>query len=148
MLDVPGPVPDGVPAPCVHPRPADGLVDAVISRLPPWFDVGERLDRFRAWMGHEHRNDELIDVWSGVHLVTGIAFGWLMDPFIGLLLLVLWEPLEILVLSPLAKRYLRIEFGFETLRNSMSDIFFDALGVAVGYWGLRVLVGPPFCLWC
>ena len=100
--------------------------------------------RFVAWMNHSHRNNTLLDGWSFVHLVTGIAAGWVMDPFIALLILVLWEPLEILVLSPMADRLLGIEFGFESLRNSMSDIVFDAAGVALGYWALRALVEPPF----
>ena len=99
-------------------------------------------------MANEHRNDRLVDPWSFVHLVTGIALGWTMAPFIALMLLVLWEPLEILVLSPLADRYLKLQFGFETLRNSLSDIVFDAAGVALGYWGLRALVDPPFCIAC
>lgn len=85
----------------------------------------------------------MFDIWSVVHWVTGIAFGWLMDPFVGLLIMVLWEPLEVLVLSPLLARW-NILFGHESLRNSLSDIFFDAAGVAVGYWGLRALFEPPF----
>jgi hypothetical protein len=91
------------------------------------------------------RNDSLYDTWSLVHLVTGIAFGWLVDPFIGLLIMALWEPLEVLVLSPfLMKR--GILFGHESLRNSLSDIFFDALGIILGYYILMSLLDPPFHL--
>ena len=91
------------------------------------------------WLFHAGRNDRLVDVWSFVHLVTGVLMAWVMDPFIALLIMVLWEPFEILVLSPLMMRLFKIEFGFETIRNSMSDIVFDAVGVAAGFWGLRAL---------
>jgi hypothetical protein len=92
------------------------------------------------------RNDKLVDPWSGVHLMTGVAMAWIMDPFVALALLVLWEPLEILVLSPLILKWFDIEFGYETVRNSLSDIVFDVVGVALGYWGLSRLVDPPFML--
>lgn len=104
-------------------------------------EVKERLD-IRV---HHRRNDALVDVWSAVHLVTGILAGWLMDPFVALLILVLWEPLEILVLSPFLGRR-GILFGHESLRNSLSDIFFDGIGVALGWWLLTLLVEPPFRL--
>ncbi len=97
-------------------------------------------------MNDRRRNDTLVDAWSGVHLVTGIWMGWVMDPFVALLILVLWEPFEILILSPLADRFLGIEFGFESLRNSLSDMTFDALGVAMGFWLLAAFVDPPFML--
>jgi hypothetical protein len=91
------------------------------------------------------RNNTLFDPWSIVHLITGILFGWLMDPFVALIIMVLWEPLEILVLSPLlAKR--NIIFGYESLNNSLSDIFFDVVGVAIGYWLLTAIIDPPFHL--
>ncbi len=102
--------------------------------------------RLAAWLADKGRNDAMIDVWSGVHLLTGLAMGWVMEPFIALLILVLWEPLEIFVLNPIAARLLKAEFGFETLRNSLSDIIFDAIGVALGFWLLRWLVDPPFIL--
>ena len=91
------------------------------------------------------RNDSLFDAWSVVHLLTGIAMGWVMPPFVALVLMVLWEPLEILVLSPLLAR-IGISFGYETLRNSLSDIFFDTIGVIVGAYVLARLVSPPFYL--
>lgn len=97
----------------------------------------------KEFLAKHRRNSSLFDVWSVVHWVTGIAVGWLMDPFVGLLIMVLWEPLEVLVLSPLLARW-NILFGHESLRNSLSDIFFDATGVAVGYWGMRTLFEPPF----
>lgn len=97
-------------------------------------------------LAQRRRNDALIDGWSGVHLMTGVAMGWVMEPFIALLILVLWEPLENLVLSPLMMKWFKIEFGYETIRNSLSDILFDAVGVAIGFWALRALVDPPFVL--
>ena len=78
-------------------------------------------------------------------MMTGIAMGWLMDPFIALVLMVLWEPFEILLLSPFLARY-KIIFGHETLRNSLSDIIFDAAGVMIGVWVLTRLISPPFHL--
>ncbi len=78
-------------------------------------------------------------------MVTGIAMGWVMRPFVALSIMVLWEPLEILVLSPLLSR-VDIKFGYESLRNSLSDIFFDVLGVALGAWVLTSLASPPFHL--
>jgi hypothetical protein len=59
--------------------------------------------------------------------------------------MVLWEPLEILVLSPLLARF-DIDFGYETLRNSLSDIVFDTAGVLAGYYVLGNLISPPFHL--
>lgn len=91
------------------------------------------------------RNSALFDRWSVVHVVTGVAMGWTMRPFIALSLMVLWEPLEILVLSPLLARR-GIRFGYESLRNSLSDIFFDVVGVALGTWVLANLATAPFHL--
>ncbi len=91
------------------------------------------------------RNDSLFDAWSIIHLLTGIAMGWVMSPVIALALMVLWEPLEILVLSPFLARY-GIVFGYETLRNSLSDIFFDTVGVLSGAYILARLFSPPFYL--
>jgi len=97
----------------------------------------------RIFLNRHPRNDKLFDAWSIVHFATGALVGWTVEPFVGLLVLVLWEPLEILVLSPLLARF-GILFGHETLRNSLSDIVFDAAGVALGYWGLTALRAPPF----
>jgi hypothetical protein len=91
------------------------------------------------------RNNKLYDRWSLVHLTTGIILGWIMDPFVALAIMVLWEPLEILVLSPLLARR-GIIFGYETLRNSLSDIMFNILGVSLGAGALTALAAPPFHL--
>lgn len=91
------------------------------------------------------RNSNLFDIWSVVHLLTGVAMGWVMDPFVALALMVLWEPFEILILSPqLAKK--GIVFGHESLRNSLSDIFFDVVGVAIGASVILSISEPPFSL--
>lgn len=94
---------------------------------------------------HHRRNDSLFDGWSVVHLLTGVAMGWVMPPFIALALMILWEPLEILVLSPLLARY-GITFGYESLRNSLSDIVFDTAGVYIGAYVLAERFLPPFTL--
>lgn len=92
-----------------------------------------------------HRNDTLFDAWSIVHLLTGIWFGWIMTPFVALVIMVLWEPLEIFILSPLLAK-VGIEFGYESLRNSLSDIVFDIIGIVIGVWVLSAVIDPPFFL--
>lgn len=91
------------------------------------------------------RNDALFDLWSLTHIVWAMLLAWVMSPFIALMIMVLWEPLEILVLSPLLARY-GIEFGYESLRNSLSDILFDVVGVVLGVLVLSPLIDPPFRL--
>lgn len=59
--------------------------------------------------------------------------------------MVLWEPLEVLILSPFLARF-GIDFGHESIRNVLSDIIFDAIGVAIGYWIVLELISPPFYL--
>lgn len=93
----------------------------------------------------KERNDSLFDIWSITHLTTGIILGWVMNPVIALAIMVLWEPLEILVLSPILAKF-GIVFGYETLRNSLSDIFFDTVGVLMGVFILGRLLEPPFTL--
>jgi hypothetical protein len=91
------------------------------------------------------RNNHLFDVWSLVHVASGVAAGWLMPPFIAFSILVLWEPFEILLLSPLLARY-DIVFGHESLRNSLSDIVFNFIGVVIGTTLFTSLIAPPFYL--
>jgi hypothetical protein len=91
------------------------------------------------------RNNAFFDGWSIIHLLTGVIMGWVMSPFIALLLMILWEPLEILVLSPILAKF-GIIFGYETLRNSLSDIVFDIVGVIIGAYILTALLEPPFFL--
>lgn len=94
---------------------------------------------------HRQRNNSLYDNWSLVHLTSGIVFGWIMSPFWALVLLVLWEPFENFILSPIFARF-KIDFGYETLRNSLSDIFFDTIGVIIGVYILLQFFEPPFRL--
>ena len=91
------------------------------------------------------RNNHLYDPWSLVHLGSGVLAGWIMPPFIALSVLVLWELLEVLVLSPLLGR-VGIVFGHETLRNVLSDIIFDFVGLLLGLFVLTQLISPPFYL--
>ncbi len=91
------------------------------------------------------RNEKLVDTWSAVHLVTGVLFGWVMAPFAAFLLMTAWEPFEIFVLSPLLARF-GIVFGYESLRNSLSDIFFNTCGLLVGAFVLQKFAVPPFHL--
>lgn len=88
------------------------------------------------------RNGSLFDKWSLVHLLTGIGLGWIMAPFVALSIMVLWEPFEILILSPLLGHF-GVMFGYESLQNSLSDIFFNFLGVVLGAWGLAYVAQPP-----
>ena len=91
------------------------------------------------------RNDKILDTWSVIHLVTGVTLGWVITPFVALAIMVLWEPLEIFVLSPIMAS-IGITFGFETLRNSLSDILFDTIGVIIGAYVLASMFAPPFHL--
>lgn len=84
------------------------------------------------------RNARLVDFWSLTHLVWGVLLTLVVGPWLGLLILVLWEPVEIFLISPLVGR-VGMKFGRETLVNSLSDVAFDAIGVALGWYvGLAV----------
>lgn len=85
------------------------------------------------------RNDSLFDGWSIVHVITSILFTLTVGPKLALVIVFLWEPLEIYLLSPLLAK-IGITFGDETLKNSLSDLFFDAVGIAIGYAILRYTV--------
>lgn len=91
------------------------------------------------------RNGYIFDLWSIIHFCAGVLLGWLLDPFAALVIMVLWEPFEIFVLSPFLMRF-NVVFGYETLRNSLSDILFDTLGVIVGAVVLTPIISPPFHL--
>ena len=91
------------------------------------------------------RNNAFLDIWSIVHVSSGIVFAWVMNPWIAFAILTLWEPLEIFVISPLlAKR--GIEFGYEGPLNSFSDILFNTIGMAIGIFILAKFFVPPFFL--
>ena len=89
-------------------------------------------------MRKHERNDTLVDIWSLVHVVSSAGLAWLIGPVAAFIVVTLWEPLEIFVLSPLlAKR--GIVFGYETWRNSLSDIFFNTIGIASAVVGKSLL---------
>lgn len=85
----------------------------------------------------------MFDKWSIVHISTGIVFGWLVNPILAVLIMTLWEPLEIFVISPLLAK-VGIEFGYESLRNSLSDILFNTVGILLGATIMRFLIDRPF----
>src|SRR4051812_32715671 len=89
------------------------------------------------------RNDVLFDNWSLAHLTSGVLLGWTIRPLFALALLIAWEPLEIFILSPILAK-LNLVFGYKTLKNSLSDIFFDSIGFLIGPLILPLLVAPPF----
>lgn len=84
------------------------------------------------------RNDHLVDWWSASHFAWGAALTVALGPFWAFALMVAWEPFEILLLGPLLSRR-GIAFGHETWRNSVSDVAFDAAGVATAYLALRLV---------
>jgi hypothetical protein len=91
------------------------------------------------------RNNKSYDKWSLIHVVTGIILGWLMNPYVGLAGMILWEPVENLIISPILIRRGNL-FGYESLRNSLSDVFFDVVGVYIGWVVLTDMIVPPFHL--
>ena len=74
------------------------------------------------------RNNKLIDSWSLVHAVVSAGLALWLGPWVALVIATLWEPLEIFVLSPLLAK-IGITFGYESLKNSLSDIVFNCLGI-------------------
>jgi len=87
------------------------------------------------------RNTRLYDRWSNVHILSGIIAGWTLHPLAAFALCALYEPFEVFLLSPfLMKR--GIVFGYEALPNSLSDIFFDSIGIAIGFF-LALHLGRP-----
>ncbi len=91
------------------------------------------------------RNAKILDLWSVVHFLTGVVFGWIITPFVAIVIMILWEPLEILILSKALARF-NIDFGYESIKNSLSDIVVDLLGIALGYYLLLQIFSPPFHL--
>ena len=64
--------------------------------------------------------------------MTGILIGWTINPLVALILVALYEPIEVFAVSPfLMKR--GVIFGYEALPNSLSDIFFGAIGIVIGF---------------
>ncbi len=76
----------------------------------------------------KRRNDKLVDKWSFVHIACSGALAWLFGPLAAFVIVTLWEPFEVLVLSPLLAK-VHVHFGYEAWRNSLSDIAFNTLGI-------------------
>lgn len=76
------------------------------------------------------RNNAFFDKWSIVHLFSAAALTLIFGASWAFVITVLWEPLELFILSPILAK-LGILFGHETIRNSLSDIVFDAIGVGI-----------------
>lgn len=105
----------------------------------------KNLNRNKKADPRKKRNGAYFDAWSLTHITWGALLAWVMNPFYALAIMVLWEPLEVFVISPLvAKR--GVLFGYETITNSLSDIVFDVIGVAFGFWVIGSLFDPPFYL--
>lgn len=79
------------------------------------------------------RNKNVFDVWSVVHLATGMVMGYFIEPLTAIIIMLAWEPFEVLILSPLLARY-SVNFGYESLQNSLSDMAVDIVGVGIGYY--------------
>lgn len=75
------------------------------------------------------RNGALIDRWSFVHFATSAALTVIVGPVYAFIIVTLWEPFEIFVLSRFLANY-GVVFGHEKLRNSLSDIVFNSLGIS------------------
>lgn len=92
-------------------------------------------------LGGRVRNNDLIDIWSAAHVAWGVGLAILFGPLWAIIFLVAWEPFEILLLGPTLARH-GVPFGHETWRNSLSDIVFDAAGVALGFFIVLRLWDP------
>lgn len=87
------------------------------------------------------RNARLVDVWSVTHVAWGVLLTVLVGPWWALLILTLWEPVEIFLIAPLLARF-GIDFGREAFVNSVSDLAFNAIGAALGWYVVLPLWDP------
>lgn len=74
------------------------------------------------------RNAQWFDAWSIVHFGSAAALTFLLGPLWAAAIVILWEPLELFVLSPLATRF-GMSFGREAWPNVVGDLISDGLGV-------------------
>ena len=79
------------------------------------------------------RNNSIVDVWSFVHLATSTVLTLFLGPLTTLIIVTIWEPFEIFILSPLLAKKGKL-FGHESLGNSISDIAFNTIGVIIGVY--------------
>lgn len=87
------------------------------------------------------RNQSLVDWWSLTHVAWGFALAMVLPPVAAFAIMAAWEPFEVFVLSPLLAR-VGVRFGYESLRNSLLDIFFDGIGVAIAAFLVRPYWDP------
>ena len=89
--------------------------------------------------------DAYVDRWTAVHLVWGVLLAVLLPRFTALIVLVLWEPLFYLLLSPRlpgARAALaEARVGRPTLRNVLVDLVMDVAGVLLGVYVVRAALG-------
>ena len=85
------------------------------------------------------RNNTLLDWWSSLHVLWGIVLTFIFGPVVAFIALLVWEPVEIFLISKIFARYFNRVFGHESLKNSLSDIVMNTIGVAIGY-GILLLV--------
>jgi len=83
---------------------------------------------------HSPRNNSIVDPWSFIHLFTSAALTLLFGPIAALVVVTLWEPVEIFVISPLVARRFGVLFGHETALNSVSDMAFNLLGILLAMY--------------
>lgn len=69
-----------------------------------------------------------MDWWSLTHVAWGLVLSAVVGPFLAVVVLSLWEPFEVLLLSPWAARR-GLNFGHEALQNSLLDLVFNIIGV-------------------
>lgn len=87
------------------------------------------------------RNSALIDIWSFIHIFnSAVLVLVLKKPWLALIITILWEPFEVLVLSPWLRQEHGVIFGHEGLANSLSDIIFNTIGVVCGVFILKFLM--------
>ncbi len=92
-------------------------------------------------------NDLFVDKWSFIHVPSGGVLTILFGPIIAFITTTLGKPSEVLVISPMLMKR-NIVFGHESLRNSISDLVFNTVGIILALiilesmsWSVGVLVG-------
>lgn len=87
---------------------------------------------------HSDRNGSLVDVWSFVHVGASALITLFVGPLLAIVITFAWEPLENLVICPLLGKF-GILFGHETLKNSLSDLVFNTIGIGIAYILMNII---------